>query len=490
MSTIIVHQNGNKQDIPFSSEINLLEVLRMYNYELSSPCGGHGTCGKCKVEIHMEGKTHEQLACQTIINQDCDVFLHSNWGEITWDERINCNSYELGRLGYGVAVDLGTTTVAITLYNLSNGCCIGTESKWNTQKNYGADVISRISYCIDNTDGLSVLSTLIRNQIISSIESICGQHRILLEEIQEVSLAGNTVMQHIFAKYSPKSIAAAPFIPETLFRDKSPIMIDTIPFYLFPCVAGYVGGDIIAGLFSTGIYNAPGKSLFIDIGTNGEMALGDINGFVSCAVASGPAFEGAGISCGMNATIGAINKVELTPDGLCYSVIGDVEPTGICGSGVLDLIACLLDLGYIDESGCLEENDDNDDIFYLTESVYLNQKDIRQVQLAKAAIASGIRLLLCEEGLNYEDIDSIYLAGGFGNKLRPESAVRIGMLPKQILQRINTCGNSSLAGAEKALLCPSLRNVIYNIAEKCSYIELSSNPDFNTYFIEEMDFPE
>ena len=253
---------------------------------------------------------------------------------------------------------------------------------------------------------------------------------------------------------------------------------------------GYVGGDITAGLLFTGIRDRRGKSLFIDVGTNGEMALGDIDGIAACSVASGPAFEGAEISCGMPAAEGAVSAVELTDGGLQYEVIGGGEACGLCGSGLLDLVACLLELGYIDESGCLEENEDGEAAFYLTDKVFITQRDVRQLQLAKAAVAAGIRLLLREGKLDCKELETVYLAGGFGNRLRVESAIRIGMLPSELSGRIIPAGNASLAGAEQVLLMPKARDALQDIQKNCRYIELSADAEFNEAFVEEMTFPE
>lgn len=466
-----------------------MEILRENGYYLDAPCGGNGICGKCRVLFSCGGKEETVLACKTFPEGDCTVRIPDDSADLSWNEAESNVQFEQGRNGFGAAVDLGTTTVALSLYNLCDGQCLGSISQWNVQKSCGADVITRIGYCMDNENGLEALSSAIRGQISEMVGELCNEHGIQVSEVKEIFLAGNTVMQHIFAGISPASIASAPFIPKSYFDDGKPCMLDGIPVYTAPCVAGYVGGDITAGILSTHVYRKQGKALFIDVGTNGEMALGDLSGLTACAVASGPAFEGAGISCGMPAAFGAINKVELGEEGLSYEVLGGGEAKGLCGSGLLDLAACLLDLGYIDESGCLED-DDGGDTFYLTDEVYINQKDIRQLQLAKAAVAAGIKLLMQAEGLSFDDIDSLYLAGGFGNRLRPESAVRIGMLPKEMLGKIKPAGNTSLSGAQQALLNPSLRNELVNIKENCRYIELSSDQSFNDCFVDEMSFPE
>ena len=490
MSTITIHGKSQKKVYDFDGDVNLMDFLRENGYSLNAPCGGLGLCGKCRVTLKEGGKKERVLACRTVISRDCEVRIPNDDADLSWNEPLSSHYYEEGRSGFGAAVDLGTTTVALRLYNLSDGKCVGSASQWNAQKGYGADVITRIGYCMDNEDGLSTLCNAIRSQITDMLSELCTEHDIALCDVKEIFLAGNTVMQHIFAGISPVSIASAPFKPQSYFDDNAPFMLGSIPVSISPCVAGYVGGDITAGILSIGMNSKKGKALFIDIGTNGEMAVGDSDGITACAVASGPAFEGAGISCGMPAAFGAINKVYITDDGLGFDVLGGGDAKGICGSGILDLVACLLELGYIDESGYLEENENGESVFYLTEEVYINQKDIRQLQLAKAAVAAGIRFLMNAEGLSFDDLDSLYLAGGFGNRLNPENAVRIGMLPAQMLGKTRTAGNTSLTGAEMTLLNPALRNELIEIKEKCRYIELSSEADFNDCFVDEMSFPE
>ena len=490
MSTIIIQENGTKRQYSFTPGQNLLDFLRENGLSLEAPCGGHGLCGKCRARICTDSGEETRLACQTILEKDCEVFISCADADLSWNDSVGAIKFEAGRSGYGAAVDLGTTTVAVKLFDLSDGKCLGSLSRWNVQKNYGADVITRIGYCIDHESGLETLGSAIRRQILSMLRELCENNSILLHDVREIFLSGNTVMQHIWAGLSPDSIAAAPFTPLTLFDDGKPFPLDGIPVYAAPCIAGYVGGDISAGILCTGIGERKGKTLFIDVGTNGEMVLGDSDGLVSCAVASGPAFEGAGISCGMPAAYGAVNKVELIGDELRYEVLGGGEAEGLCGSGILDLVACLLELGYIDESGVLEADENGEAVFRLADKVYITQNDIRQLQLAKAAVAAGIRRLMQKAELSFDDMEALYLAGGFGNRLRPESAVRIGMLPKEMLGRIYTAGNTSLAGAETALLSPSARERLLAVKEKCRYIELSSDPQFSECFVEEMFFPE
>lgn len=486
MSTIIVNGTGEKKQFSFDPGDNLLEILRAHGENLPAPCGGQGRCGKCLVRLAERGVTKTVLACCTVPAGDCEVWMPEEQSDPGWNEAQTQLPLSREKEGLGAAVDLGTTTVAVRLYDRENGICLGSASRWNAQKSCGADVISRIGYCMEQKNGLQALSGVIRQQITEMILALCRGAKQPFSGVKEIFLAGNTVMQHLFAGISPESIAKAPFLPATRFEEPIRDTLEGVPVRYAPCVAGYVGGDITAGLLALGLHHSKENALFLDVGTNGEMALGGADGWLCCAVASGPAFEGAEMECGMPAAEGAINRVDLTEDGLSYQVIGGGEPQGICGSGLLDLVACLLELGWIDESGFLEPDEAGRPRFSLTETVYLTQRDIRQLQLAKAAVAAGIRRLTEQA----PSPDVLYLAGGFGNRLRPESAIRIGMLPKELRDCIVPAGNTSLAGAEQALCSETQRLALAEIQRKCRYLELSEDALFEEYFTEEMCFPE
>ena len=487
MSTVFVRDKFGSREYNFHGEVNLLAFLREQGISLQATCGGLGLCGKCEVLLRMGTTEKKVLACHTTIHESCEIILPGDEADLSWNKAATDTVVAAGRVGLGAAVDLGTTTVALQLYDLSTGADLGCISQWNMQKSYGADVITRIGYCADNAGGLAELQNGIQTQVFTSLKDLCAQNGRALGEVKEIFLAGNTVMQHIFAGLSPVSIASAPFAPGSYFERDETVSLQGIPVHLSPCVAGYVGGDITAGILAVGLQNRRGKTLFIDVGTNGEMVLGDAGGFVACAVASGPAFEGAGITCGMPAANGAVHRVYRVGDQLAYEVLGGGEPKGLCGSGLLDLMACLLELGLVDASGRLAKSENG--AYYLTDRVYLTQKDIRQLQLAKAAIAAGIKLLLAEEKLSLADVDSLCLAGGFGNRLNPASAVQIGMLPAELSGKIKTVGNACLAGAEAALLNPVRRAELLNIKNQCRYIELSVSAAFNQQFLEEINFP-
>lgn len=497
MSSVRVLLGGKSFDIKTEGGETLLSALRRSGFTLPAACGGRGKCGKCRVGVNSVSR----LACRVVPNDGDVVTLpEKSGGRILTQtpEIVSC----AGKMsGLAAAVDLGTTTVAVRIYELADGREERTLSAWNAQAAYGGDVISRIQYTMDTPDGLQELSRIIRAQVEDMINRAledCGRKK---SELRHTVLAGNTVMQHIFASLPVEGIARAPFKPETLFEDDRSDSLLGAPLHYAPCVAGYVGGDITAGLLSSGLYKNPGRSLFLDIGTNGEMALGGSEGFACCAVASGPAFEGAGISCGMAAVDGAVSHVRCD-GGFLYDVIGGKAACGLCGSGLIDLAAALTGTGCIDEGGrllspeeapekmrrYLTRDENGNGIFHLTREVYLTAQDVRNLQLAKAAVAAGIDVLLAAKGMKSSDIDGLYLAGGFGSYVDTESAMKIGMLPRVEKDKLHSIGNTALAGAAMMALDPEKRGAVRQLAHDCSYIELSGRADFAAAFAENMSF--
>ena len=495
----VLIQNG-EQDLSFPAVPgeSFLALLQRAGFSLSAPCGGQGRCGKCRLLLQEDGKVREILACQTPVEHDCTVILEEQQGGSIVAEAGQKLSSAGGKTGFGAALDLGTTTMVLELLDLSRGKSMGIAAAWSALAPYGADVITRCQYCMTHKDGALILSGILRKQTASLLRSLGFDP----EEITKLFVAGNTVMQHLYAGIDPSPISLAPFTPPTLFAG-SP----SEPGISYaPCVAGYVGGDITAGLLASSLAERTGCHLFLDVGTNGEMALGGREGFLCCAVASGPAFEGAGISCGMPGLPGAISRVRWTGAAPEYEVIGGGTASGLCGSGLIDLLAVLCDRKIISGSGLLlspeeapeeafrflGEDENGNGIFYLTEErrVFLTASDVRQLQLAKAAVAAGICVLLKRNGLSPEDVDSLSLAGGFGSFLSVESAVKIGMLPAAFLGKTRVLGNASLAGARTALLDPASRKKLYDLQHSCSYIELSGDTDFNTEYTDQLYFYE
>lgn len=502
MSRVRVIWAEKTEEFSAKSDENLLEVLRRNGISVTAPCGGNGTCGKCRVTLRRAGVEESVLACRTKVQGDCTVLLETAEGGVICADGGDIPLQTDGKSGLGAAVDLGTTTVAVKLFDLSDGTEIGSRSAWNAQAPYGGDVITRCQFCMERSDGLDTLKTLVQKQISELIAGICDDTGRKTGEVTEIFLAGNTVMQHILWGLSPVGIAVAPFRPESLFDGGETADLAGVPLRCAPCVAGYVGGDITAGLLASGLHESTGRSLFLDVGTNGEMALGGADGFLSCAVASGPAFEGAGITCGMASTAGAVSHVRWNGSEPELEVIGGGVPKGICGSGLLDLLAMLLELGIVDESGYLlspedapegfgawlDEDENGNGCFWLTDEVCFTAADVRQLQLAKAAVAAGISVLMQEAGVSFDEIDHLVLAGGFGSHMSARSAVAIGMLPEALLEKILCVGNSSLAGASMALLSTEKQEQLLDIQKNCNYLELSGNIAFNDLFPEHMTF--
>ena len=354
MSRVLVEYGGSTRALEARAGESLLELLRRSGFPVTAACGGNGTCGKCKVRL---GDGREVLACRTPA-EECRVIIEENGGGVICTESAATVCSVEAREGLGAAVDIGTTTVAVKLFDLRNGRELGVKSAWNAQTPYGADVITRCQTIMEHEDGLKRLSGLIREQVFGMAEELSRG-----EKIDEFFIAGNTVMEHIFMGLSPVSIAAAPFKPLRLFDGGEVFRERDAAVVCAPCVAGYVGGDITAGLLASGLFEKDECSLFLDVGTNGEMALGGRDGFLCCAVASGPAFEGAGVSCGMASADGAISRVRWGQGGPDFQVIGGGEAKGICGSGLLDLLAMLLKLKIVDETGAKIDIDDTGRIF-------------------------------------------------------------------------------------------------------------------------------
>ena len=493
MPEILIRTGTREKTVNAEPGENLLAVLRRADIRIPAPCGGLGKCGKCRAGL--DGET--VLSCRTTVTGPCTVTVDEQQGGVILSDGAAV-TVQADSAGIGAALDLGTTTLALRLYELETGACLGERTAWNAQAAYGADVITRAQYCMEHPEGTETLQRTIRQQLADMLRALGTQTQALTS----LFVAGNTVMQHLFAGLDPSSIAVAPFRPQTLFDTET----DTGQIRYAPCVAGYVGGDITAGLLASGLWEKPGRRLFLDLGTNGEMALGGKDGFLCCAVASGPAFEGAGISCGMTGTAGAVAHVQEENGALCLEVIGGGEPRGLCGSGLLDLAALLCRERVISGSGLLlppgeapekwaaylGEDEDGNGIFYLTADrrVYLTARDVRRLQLAKAAVAAGIRVLLKKSGTELAALDGLCIAGGFGSFLDPGSAAAIGMLPAALTDKAVTLGNASLTGAGMALLDSSARARLYEIQRSCDYIELSGDPDFNEEYPEQMYFYE
>jgi len=418
---------------------------------------------------------------------------------------------------FGIAFDLGTTTVVATLLDLSTGAPVAVASKLNPQQAFGADVITRISTIMMDDRALERLTGLAHGVLDELAHDVCVAAGVEPSEVYEVAVAGNATMTHIVLGIDPEPLGMAPFVmaarqwPEMLATDVGVHVHPGARAVVFPALGAYVGGDIISGLLASGMDRDPRTRLFIDIGTNCEIVLGSNERLLATAAPAGPAFEGAAIRCGMRASPGAIEGVRISTDGLELTVIGDVEPTGLCGSGLVDAVAELVSLGLLDRSGRLVTEEEAariapgvaprltkvgaERVFVLHErgaaesSIYLSQRDVRELQFAKAAIATGWHLLLEDAGLEPSDVAQVLLAGSFGSYLSPASAVRLGLVPKLPVLRVVSAGNVAGEGAKMALLSVRERAGAMALLEEVNYVELSDRADFNDRFVELLQFP-
>ena len=460
----------------------LLQAQILAGLRPDAPCGGKGTCGKCKVWV--EGK--EILACQTKVEGDMTVRTGQPETMRILTDSLTVEICPDGTDAYAIAFDIGTTTVVAYLLDGCSGKLLAQSSSRNPQAQFGADVISRIQHAMN--EGPEELSDCIRQTLGELTHKVCAKAGIGAESVTSAAIVGNTAMHHLLLKIDPKPLVTPPYMPnvyEALELDSEGILPIRSKIRVLPNIAGFVGGDTVGCMVSSRFDRKEALSLIIDIGTNGEMVLGNRQRRIACSTAAGPAFEGAKISCGMRGADGAVDHVWLEGERVCYHVIGEAAPMGLCGSGLLDLVAVLLDLGIIDESGRMEEKS-----YTLCDNVTLTQKDVREVQLAKAAIRAGIELLSQRMGVKPGDIENVYLAGAFGNYLKPESACRIGMIPPVLREKITPIGN---AAGEGAKLCALRRDEFaYSqmLANNTEFLELASLPDFQDCYVDALEFEE
>lgn len=471
----------------------LLDVLQSYGVEFH--CGGKGTCGKCRVRL-LEGEIptspeHRRklddlglapdwrLACLSSCHSDLLLEVGQYETIIQADE----TPFEFNPgLGLGMVVDLGTTTLVAQLLDLQSARVLAIETALNPQRRFGSDLISRLETAL--SEGPALMTGMIRKRIGQMAETMMAGRK---EPLERMAIVGNTVMQHLFCGLDVRPLAFFPFESAELgakrFTAKQlgwKLACNHIQFH--PSIGSFVGSDILAGILATGMHERDGYSVLIDLGTNGEIVAGNRRRLMCASTAAGPAFEGAKISRGMLAVSGAISSVEPGDRGWSCRVIGDVEPRGICGSGLIDAVAVLLKGGYL---GAFGEILTGDREIILAGQVGITQKDIQEFLLAKAAIASGLEILLGRLGLRPEDLDSVYIAGAFGNYINVENLLGTGMLGfghGHILKR----GNTALTGAKMLLF--SNPSVTDSILGKISHVNLESEPRFQDLFIDHMRF--
>jgi uncharacterized 2Fe-2S/4Fe-4S cluster protein (DUF4445 family) len=421
---------------------------------------------------------------------------------------------------FAIAFDLGTTTVVATLLDLESGQPVAVRSMLNRQQPFGADVITRISATMMDSEALGTLRERAHETLRELVAEVCAEGKVEPHEVYEITVCGNVTMMHLALGIDPEPLSMAPFVVSThsfpddvRARDFGIDVHPRAPAFVFPSLGAYVGGDIVAGMLATGLTRDRRIRLFIDVGTNSEIALGSVDRVVATAAPAGPAFEAAQIKCGMRAAPGAIEGVKIRNGAVSLDVIGDEDPVGICGSGLVDAVAELAHCGLLDHSGRFMADEEaavahpalanrltkigQERVFVLdwrgsTEperSVFLSQRDVRELQFAKASIATGWNILMRTLGVAPEDVSQVLLAGSFGAYLTPLSAVRIGLVPKIALPRIVSAGNVAGEGAKIAALSVRERAEAHSILREVEYVELSGRADFNDMFVDQLAFP-
>ena len=506
--------------------MTLLEAAGLAGLTLQTACGGKGTCGKCQVLVGPEGRP--VLACQSSVDRDIEVTLpqatqpsdHRILLSGTGQSVEVCPAIQPAdptQPLYGIACDIGTTTVVARLMDLKTGAWLACAATINPQSRHGFDVISRIHHA-GTEHGLKELHRLIVDAVNGLIADLRQQTGVDREQIHELCVVGNTTMNHLFLGLPVRQLGQAPYAAFSVEARDVPAaelgieIRATGNVHTVENIAGFVGSDTTAVAVAVDIGNAGRVTLVLDIGTNGELLLAARGKVYAASCAAGPAFEGATIRHGSRAVAGAIDRVTLLPHDIEVGVIGDAQPRSICGSGLVDAVAVLLDLGLLDTSGRLAGPgrvpeglpeaigarvlevagqpalDLARDLQSGKPAVVLTQADIRQVQLAKAAIRAGVELLLHKTGLEGGGIEQVLLAGAFGNTIRPEGAVRIGLLPDVPLDRVTSVGNAACAGAEMILVNRHCRAKAGRLARSIEYVEIARDPGFEQTYAEAMSF--
>lgn len=488
-------------DIVVKRGTPLQDVLFPFGVEF--PCGGNAVCESCKVKVisgslamtleqenilsRKEAEQGWRLACRCKAEGDITLEIAQWEAQILGDE----SRFEFKpREGFGIAIDLGTTTLAAQLLDLKSGNVLAVETGLNAQGRHGADVMSRISYAVTE-QGQPELESLIRRQLGEMITSLLRPAGVKGNEVIDVTIVGNTVMHHLFSGLDVGPLSMYPFDSQHLDQQRfsasqlgwTDISMAAVSF--LPAMGSFVGSDILAGILATNIHKSEDLVGLIDLGTNGEIVIGNKDKLLYCSTAAGPAFEGSCISMGMRATTGAISQVSLEKGLLQCRVLGNVPARGICGSGLVDSIAAgLATRGILEDGRIVNENG----IFEVSPPVVLTQADIRELQVAKAAIAAGVKILTKNLGASLDDLTRIYLAGAFGNYIDRANASRIGLLPVPA-ERITPTGNSALLGAKLALFDRTLDSLAA-IRDISTHVSLNLDKRFQDVFIEEMMFPE
>lgn len=491
MAELTVHSDNGIKKIQFEGAPLLREVLSLESIYLSQPCGGRGVCGKCAVDVkgsvsepdESEVKAGCRLACRVRLLGDAEVRLIH--GEKSF--RIEDTAESSAAVGtpmpgqYGAAVDIGTTTLVLELFSLTDGRPIGKESMPNPQRSVASDVMGRISAAMNG--GLRELQRQITDAVSLMLELSCKKAEISRNDVSSLVITGNTTMLYLLTGRDPSCLSHAPFEMDEDFGRH--IKLLNADVYLPGCMHAFVGADITCAILASGICEKQRTALLCDIGTNGEIVLWKGGKLYVTSTAAGPAFEGAGISCGCGSIDGAIDRVRVENGNIIIHTIGNKKAVGLCGSGLIDAVNAYLELEEIDETGACEK-----DKLELAPGVSLLPKDIRALQLAKAAIAAGIETLLEMSGTQENEIEELLIAGGFGSHLDISSAAGIGLFPESLTGRARSLGNAALAGAAMLLLDTEKIKRCDETVSLAQHVNLGGNSGFNQCYIDCMMFPE
>lgn len=551
----VVHFKTNSKTVEVVNGTTVLSAARSAGIMIDSPCNGNGTCGKCKVkmvgdfasDIIVKGEACLSaleyykgvvLACCTEIQGDIEIetierldneslqilsngqtlvvelagSIHKVYDIQDGKTKVLAGELLLGKEdgntakeNYGVVVDIGTTTVVLALYDIHSGRELATVSALNPQSRYAQDVLSRITYA-STADGLDAMYFVLIEELNRLLAEVTVKVNINSKHVYEIVLSGNTCMLHLATRVNPVTLGKYPYTP-VLYGHEQISAIDhglqVSPFakvYLPPIISAYVGADITSGILAAQLIELAGISLFIDIGTNGEMALSKDGSLFVTSTAAGPAFEGMNIACGMRAAAGAIETFAIINEMLEMNTIGSEEAIGICGSGLIDIVSELVAHNIVGKNGKLKDQNlpeylmkhlvkqEGKTVFSLTEDVYISQRDIRQVQLAKGAIRAGIEALLNEQGVAAETVDRVFIAGSFGYHLNPDSLINIGLLPNCFREKIQFLGNTSKSGGQAFLLNQFVRNKMAEAVKEIQVIELATVDNFDRLFAKCLEF--
>lgn len=487
MSILKIWQGSLCREVTFYGKPTVSEVLMQAGIVREHPCGGRGVCGKCAARITgmlsepnaMEIKVGKRLTCQAVLLGDTSVWLPepiSDVIEASGSEIIPASP--MGN-GFGCAIDIGTTTLALKLYHLSDGKLCSIQTLMNPQRSVSADVMGRIAAAMAGHG--HQLQGQITDALSHMLSCACADANVPQEAVKTAVVTGNTTMLYLLTGRDPACLSCSPFEADTHFGVQDHLL--GMQVYYPYCMNAFVGADITCAVLASGMHEKTQTSLLCDIGTNGELALWRHGKLYVTSTAAGPAFEGAGITCGCGSIPGAIDKVWVQDGQIHAHTIGDLPAVGICGSGLIDAIAAFLETEKIDETGAAEA-----DTLSLRDGIKLYVPDIRALQLAKAAIAAGIQTLLKMAQITEAEIEKLYIAGGFGSHLNIASAASIGLIPASLQDRVQVLGNAALTGAAQMLLDQRQISPVSQLACHSQHLNLGGNPTFNQSYMEQMLF--